>query len=374
MTQSSALPPLPSAGPAWQPGTAGGFTVGSPAAGAGAWASPITGSYAGMGAATAPLLEHPTQLPGLPPAPNVPSTAVAPPRPPTDTEALAIAGYDPSLSPQLPPPQPGDSRGLTIDEKRFVQGNALLSASYRDGQAVAPRLAEAGYVAPAEDQGARPGIRLDGGTIQVTESFDGGVGLFSRTWGPGVDTSVPGQVTIYRVNDGIEQDSGTMLPPTGATAGYGYGLYTFDLSTTGSVTGPYALLWPGTDRWPGPEMDLLEVDAGGDAYATLHWRGEDGSAKGSNEYSSLAMPGVEPTARNTYQYLWSPTELTVYVNGIKVGSFTQNVPRDATEGGENAAPGIGMQTWWSADRQAPCSGVCRENSLTLYGFSYESLR
>jgi hypothetical protein len=57
-----------------------------------------------------------------------------------------------------------------------------------------------------------------------------------------------------------------------------------------------------------------------------------------------------------------------------VGSSTGTVPYAAADGGENAAPGIGMQTWWSAGQQAPCSGVCRENSITLYGFSYESLQ
>ena len=95
---------------------------------------------------------------------------------------------------------------------------------------------------------------------------------------------------------------------------------------------------------------------------------------GANQYSSIGMPGIDATARNTYQYLWMPTELAVYVNGTKVGGFTQNVPKDAADGGENAAPGIGMQTWWSTDQQAPCSGACRENSITLYGFSYESLQ
>ena len=140
------------------------------------------------------------------------------------------------------------------------------------------------------------------------------------------------------------------------------------------MTGPYALLWPGTDRWPGPEMDLLEILPGGAGYATLHWRGENGTSDGANQYSSIGMPGIDATARNTYQYLWTPTELAVYVNGTKIDGFTQNVPKDATEGGENAAPGIGMQTWWSADQQVPCSGVCRENSITLYGFSYESLQ
>ncbi|TDH58102.1 hypothetical protein E2C06_34370 [Dankookia rubra] len=377
MTQPSVPPaPLP-AGPAWQPGTVGGFAVGVPATrGPGAWAAPMTGQYAGTGPATTPLLDNPTRLPALPAAQDVPSTTVVPPRPVDDGAALAIAGYNPSLSPSVPPAQPGDERGLTVDEKRFVQGNPLLAAAYSDGQAVAPRLREAGYVAPAGDQGAKPGARLDGSSIQVTESFDRGLGLFSRSWGPGVDTSVAGQVTIRRmVQDGAEIDSGAMLPPTGATAGYGYGLYTFDLSMSGTAPGPYALLWPSTDVWPGPEMDLVERLDGGALYSTLHWDSDPGLASNAdNAFTSIGLDGIDGSARHTYQYLWKPGRLTVFVDGQTLGSFTQNVPRAATDGGENAAPGIGMQTWWSAGQQAPCSGLCRENAITLYGFSYENLQ
>ena len=377
MTQPTASSPAPlSSGPAWQPGIVGGFAVGNPTGGAGAWGAPVTGSYAGMGPATTPLLDNPTQLPALPPAATVASTTVQPPASVTDDQGLALAGYDPTLSPAVPPPQPGDGRGLTVDEKRFVQGNPLLTAAYTDGQAVAPRLREAGYIAPAGDQGAKPGARLDGSSIQVTESFDRGVGLFSRSWGPGVDTSVPGQVTIRRaVQGGAEIDSGAMLPPTGATAGYGYGLYSFDLSMTGSAPGPYALLWPSTDVWPGPEMDLVERLNGGALYSTLHWDSDPGRVSNAdNAYSSIGLDGIDGSARHTYKYLWEPGRLTVLVDGRSMGSFDGNVPRAAADGGENAAPGIGMQTWWSAGQQAPCSGLCRENSITLYGFSYESLR
>ena len=79
------------------------------------------------------------------------------------------------------------------------------------------------------------------------ESFNNGTGMLSRTWGPGIDTSVAGQITINSTPD--NQDSGTMVPPSGpADSGYGYGLYSFTLSMgQGDAPGPYALLWPGTD-------------------------------------------------------------------------------------------------------------------------------
>ena len=88
-------------------------------------------------------------------------------------------------------------------------------------------------------------------TTMWSESFDNGLGALSRAWGPGIDLSVPGQLTIHSTPD--NQDSGAMVPPPGAAdAGNGYGLYSFTLSMgQGDVPGAYALLWPGTDVWPG---------------------------------------------------------------------------------------------------------------------------
>ena len=50
-------------------------------------------------------------------------------------------------------------------------------------------------------------------TTVWVETFDNGTGILSRTWGPGIDTSVSGQITIHSTPD--NQDSGTMVPPSG---------------------------------------------------------------------------------------------------------------------------------------------------------------
>lgn len=336
-------------------GAASGFAP-LPAPGrAGGYHAPTTGSRAGMPPATTPLLDNPTQVPQA-----KQGTGTAPPRPPlTDAEALAVAGHDPALAPQVPPATPEANRALTVDEKRFAQGNALLDAAYAGGHAVAPHLA-AGMKPPADGAAPDGGVRLEGYRIAWTESFDNGAGVLSRVWGPGVDTGVPGQVTIRLVEGDI--DSGAMVPPTGRDAGFGYGLYTFDLSLAGTAPGPYALLWPSTDVWPGPEMDLVERLDGGALYATLHRRGADGG----DAYESIGLDGVDGGGRHTYQYLWEPGRLSVFVDGRAMGSFTENVPRSAADGGENAAPGIGMQTWRHVAQQGG------ENAITLYGMSYEA--
>ncbi len=199
-------------------------------------------------------------------------------------------------------------------------------------------------------------------TTVWTESFDKGTGMLSRVWGPGIDTSVPGKITVHSTPD--NKDSGAMVPPTGASAGYGYGLYSFTLSMTqGDVPGPYALIWPGTDVWPGPELDVMEALKGGPLYSTAHWKGEGNT----NKYTSYMMEGVNPKQVHTYSLDWAPGRLTGYVDGKMMWTTTANVPKDYAHGGENLAPGVGMQTWWSAEDQY---GSGYDNRMTVFDVSY----
>jgi beta-glucanase (GH16 family) len=192
------------------------------------------------------------------------------------------------------------------------------------------------------------------------ESFDNGTGLLSRSWG-NVDTSVAGQITLTSyVSDGYLYDSGAMVSPTSADAGFGYGLYSFTVSTDpGDAPGPYALLWPATDVWPGPELDVVEILPGGTAYSTIHW-----DQGGDNAFQSYMLDGVDASAVHTYAIDWEADHLTVYVDGQEMFTTTENVPKDYADGGENSAPGVGMQTWWSIDAQHG------DNSITAYDVSY----
>ncbi len=195
-----------------------------------------------------------------------------------------------------------------------------------------------------------------------TESFDGEgwadvLGMFSRAWGPGIDTSVSGQLTIW--TDANDADSGAMVPPTGPDAGYGYGLYEFTIRTQGTV-GIYALTWPGTDVWPGPELDILEIGYDGVPYSTIHWKGADGS----NQYTSYRLEGVDPTEVHTYAMDWQRDFIDLYVDGVLMHHITENVPLSYADGGENTCPGIGTQTWWNG------GALGGENYITLYEASY----
>lgn len=323
----------------------------------GRYEAPIMLSPALLPTPTTPLRDQPTQVPQA-----KPSTGDAAARPGvTDDEAIRAADGDPAQArQQQQEPLPADAnRSLTIDEKRFVQNNALLDAGYSQGHAVAPHLAAAGMV-PIQGDATNGGIRLNGYRLAVAESFDSGKGLFSNTWGKGVDLSVPGQITVRRVGD--DTDSGAMVPAAGREAGFGYGLYTFDLKFTGDANGGYALGWPSTDQWPGPEFDLVERH-NGRPYSTLHWNNN-----GQDAYASQ-FADVDMNQRRTWQFLWEPGRIRSYVDGKQFGEWTgPNVPRSAADGGENMSPGIGMQTWRFVNQQGG------ENSVTIYGFSHETPR
>jgi len=194
------------------------------------------------------------------------------------------------------------------------------------------------------------------------EDFNNGPGMLSRTWGH-VDGSVAGQITLTSYAwENWQTDSGAMVPPTGAWAGYGYGVYSFTLSMSGGAPGPYALLWPATDVWPGPELDVVEQTAGGNAYSTVHWKGADGR----DAFQSYGM-GVDTTQIHTYAIDWQRDHIDYFVDGRLTAHVTDHVPRSAADGGENSAPGVGMQTWWSAGIQHG------DNVLTVYQVSYATM-
>jgi beta-glucanase (GH16 family) len=151
-----------------------------------------------------------------------------------------------------------------------------------------------------------------------------------------------------------------MVPPTGADAGYGYGVYSFTLSMSNDAPGPYALLWPATDIWPGPELDVVEQTPGGNAYSTVHWKDDNGD----NAFQSYGADGIDTTQVHTYAIDWQRDHIDYFVDGRMTAHVTDQVPLDYADGGQNSAPGVGMQTWWSIDAQHG------DNSMTVYDVSY----
>ena len=152
------------------------------------------------------------------------------------------------------------------------------------------------------------------------ESFNSGVGMLNHTWNSGNIRTGGGELTLTG-------DSGAMQRPTGADAGNGFGYYEVTARMSADVQGPAVLLWPGNDRWPGPEIDIVEV-IDGRPYGTLHWN--DG---GRDAYVSVFFDGVDETQTHKYGVSWTADKVEWFVDGQSQGAVTEHVPQDYAHGG-----------------------------------------
>lgn len=178
------------------------------------------------------------------------------------------------------------------------------------------------------------------------ESFDNGVGSLNHIWGnANIDTSVPGQITV-------SGNGGFMEKPTGPSAGHGYGSYTVVASIQGNTEGAAALLWPGNDKWPGPEYDIVEVIKG-EAYGTVHY-----NANGQDGYQTATYRGLDESQVHSYTMDWQPGKITMSVDGQVYGTITDNVGADFANGGVNEVIGLMNRS----------SGT----SMTVYEVSYSA--
>ncbi|MBL6458882.1 family 16 glycosylhydrolase [Belnapia sp. T6] len=193
------------------------------------------------------------------------------------------------------------------------------------------------------------------------ETFDGGLGKFSHNYGH--VWAHDGQVDIGSwAGDGFGQ-SGAMIAPSGSSAGFGYGLFSWTVKgNQDSAPGAFMCLWPASDQWPGPELDMAEVAPDGSVYSTIHWKGADGS----DQFQSYKLDGIKFTDKHTYALDWQDGRLTGYVDGVQKWTTTEHVPKDFAHGGENSVPGVGEQAAWAAAYQ---NG---DNLVTLYEATYST--
>lgn len=98
-----------------------------------------------------------------------------------------------------------------------------------------------------------------------------------------------------------------------------YGRWTVRFRATRSgIQSFHFLLWPASKRWP-PELDLAEswdperkrLDG------FVHWRAADGSRR-----QQAARVIADLTAWNTVTLTWTPTEVSLQLNGRRWASFT----------------------------------------------------
>ena len=158
------------------------------------------------------------------------------------------------------------------------------------------------------------------------ETFDNGAGALDHHWAGDVDTSVSGQITL-------RGHSGVMEFPSGSDVGHGYGKFTVTAKVEGDQVGPAVLLWPSDDKWPGTELDFVEVLRDGTAYGTAH---KDGG--GHDWYSSAMYHGLDESRVHTYGIDWQADRVTFSVDGEDVRTVWMDT-KDAAHGGSDVVFG-----------------------------------
>lgn len=170
-----------------------------------------------------------------------------------------------------------------------------------------------------------------------TESASLDSSLFPIQWGDASEFSFGGNGLTLTSNGTA---AGFLTPDQGAGNSYGYGLYSAAFTMpTSQAAGAYICLWPATNEWPGPEIDLTE-QLNGQSYLTVHWQGSGDS----NQYQSFYF-NANTSQPTTVAVDWEANSLTFYVNGKEVVQYPSGgpvpVPKDYADGGENEAFGIG---------------------------------
>lgn len=160
--------------------------------------------------------------------------------------------------------------------------------------------------------------------------------LFTRQWGSSSEFSLGGSGLTLTSNGTY---AGMLTQDGSSGDSFGYGLYqaTFTMPTNQS-TGAYVCLWPASNGWPGPEIDLGE-QINHQPYLTVHW-----NSGGQDHYQSYFF-NADVSKPTTVAVDWEKSGLTFYVNGKEVVSYAAGgsvpVPKDAADGGQNEAFGIG---------------------------------
>ncbi len=165
------------------------------------------------------------------------------------------------------------------------------------------------------------------------ESFHHNVGALNHTWGKhGIKTG-DGHITLHT-------DSGVMQKPWGKHAGFGYGYYEVTAKMSADVQGPAVVLWPGDDKWPGREIDIVEV-INGKPYGTVHWRTHDGK----DAYKTVTFHGVDETKVHKYGVEWTPEKIEWFVDGKSQGAIYGRSGKDAKHGGVDATISVMNRDW-----------------------------
>ncbi len=151
-------------------------------------------------------------------------------------------------------------------------------------------------------------------------------------------------------------------------AGQGYGLYSITASHPANQgAGIAILLWPASNIWPGPELDMVE-DWDDPTSQTAHFSVHSKSPLDGSDMIHTIKYSIDLTAMNSFALDWQRGSLTYFVNGQQIFQLTgSEVPMDFADGGQNAA--FGAQVSDIGTSYQPSDQV----TLTVSNMSYSAL-
>lgn len=198
------------------------------------------------------------------------------------------------------------------------------------------------------------------------EDFLGNNGQLTHVWG---DTAKVSYTATTVKIAGTRDGAGVMNFPGGANTCFGNGLFeirarwTSTTGQTGDNSGPANVIWPASDRWPGPEIDIGEIWGDGRTYYATHYR--NGSGGDSATYFFVPEP-FDFTQYHTYAAFLQTDKITYYMDGVVIGTETANPAPDFAHGGENHALGIMNR---SSQTTMECDWVRWTPEATVLGIS-----
>lgn len=177
----------------------------------------------------------------------------------------------------------------------------------------------------------------------------------------------PGGLTLASFRNESFSNVGILQPNWQGNLSQGYGLYSITMSHPANQgRGIAVLLWPANNKWPGPEIDIVEDfddPTSQTATASVHFKGPNGQ-----DMANTIKMTVDLTKPNTFSLDWEDGSLSYYINGTKLFEITgTEVPKDWAHGGVNAA--FGAQITDIGTSYQPGDVV----SMTIENMSYSAL-
>jgi hypothetical protein len=253
----------------------------------------------------------------------------------------AASGYKWLIDPPIFKPTTGALKvNLPISNGQFVKaipptGYDLQTYS-KDSPAIQVIATGTGSTPPTTGTGGTP-LPAPSTNVWYEDFSSNTKGQLTQAWGETSKISFAnGEMKLAGSSAGV----GVQMLCNGADKNFGNGYYEIRAKMTGGLgsgSGPALVLWPSSNVWPGPEIDIAEINAGGQTYYTVHYR----DSNGQDQAVYTVLPnGHDYTVYHTYGALIQNTKTTFYLDGKPVGSDTSHPAPDFLNGGENHSIGV----------------------------------